>query len=80
MNSLSVSGHIEPDTRLRVTAFPDSSRPFVSLRIEGDTTEIALLAAPGSAEALRALSAAASEAAATLEALTAKAVEVAGHG
>ncbi|MFE3761254.1 hypothetical protein ACFXPI_05755 [Streptomyces sp. NPDC059104] len=80
MNGLSISGHIKPDTRLRVTAFPDRSRPFVSLRIEGATTEIALLAAPGSAEALRALSAAASEAAATLEALTAEAVQVPSHG
>ncbi|MFD3468782.1 hypothetical protein ACFWWM_20840 [Streptomyces sp. NPDC058682] len=80
MNSLSVSGHIEPDTRLRVTSFPGGSHPFVSLRIEGATTEIALLAAPGSAEALRALAAAASEAAATLDALTSDAAQVSGHG
>ncbi|MFI8385827.1 hypothetical protein [Streptomyces sp. NPDC085540] len=80
MNSLSTSGHIEPDTRFRVTAFPGGSHPFVSLRIEGDTAEIALLAAPGSAEALRALAAAASKAAATLDALTTDAAQVSGHG
>lgn len=79
MKSLSVSGHIEPDTRFRVTAFPASS-PFVSLRIEGDTAEIELIAALGSAEALRALAAAASEAAASLDALTSDAAQVSGHG
>ncbi|MFF0556517.1 hypothetical protein [Streptomyces sp. NPDC004266] len=76
MNSLSVSGHLQPDTRTRVTPFPDSSRPFVSLRIEGDDIEIALLVRPGSAGALRILAAAATEAAATLDTLTADATEV----
>ncbi|MFE4589013.1 hypothetical protein [Streptomyces laurentii] len=75
MNSLSVSGHLRPDTRTRVTPFPDSTRPFVSLRIEGDDIEIALLVRPGLADALRALAAAATEAAAALDTLTTDATE-----
>ncbi|MFB7370239.1 hypothetical protein ACFC0D_10395 [Streptomyces sp. NPDC056222] len=80
MNNLSVSGHIKADTSFRVTPFPDSSRPFVSLRIEGDAIEIALLSSPGSANALRTLAAAATEAAATLDTLTANAAEVTRRG
>ncbi|MFG2641203.1 hypothetical protein ACGFYP_09580 [Streptomyces sp. NPDC048370] len=71
MNHLSISGHLTPETRCRVTRFPDSSRPFVSLRVEGEAIEIAFLASPGSAESLRALAAAATEAAAALDTLTA---------
>lgn len=69
MKSLTTSAHIEPDTRYRVTPFADRAHPFVSLRIEGDFIEIALLAAPGASEALRNLAAAAIEAAGLLDAL-----------
>ncbi|MEU8527895.1 hypothetical protein AB0C77_20235 [Streptomyces sp. NPDC048629] len=80
MNGFTVSGHLRPDTRVRVTPFPSSSRPFVSLRIEGDDIEIALLTSSGSAHALRDLAAAATEAADVLDALTADAAEVTGRG
>ncbi|MGW3386101.1 hypothetical protein [Streptomyces cinereoruber] len=76
MNGLSVNGHLQVDTRIRVTPFPDRLRPFVSLRIEGDAIDIALLVSSGSADALRALAAAATEAAAVLDTLTAEAMEV----
>ncbi|MDQ0831555.1 hypothetical protein QF032_003399 [Streptomyces achromogenes] len=71
MKSLIASAHIEPDTRFRVTPFADRANPFVSLRIEGDSVEIALLACLGTSDALRALAAAAIEAAGALDAMTA---------
>jgi hypothetical protein len=80
VNSLTASAHIEPDTRFRVTPFPDRSAPFVSLRIGGDFVEIALLAAPGASKSLRNLAAAAIEAAGALDAMTADAPEVPGRG
>ncbi|MFF0429552.1 hypothetical protein ACFYUJ_34905 [Streptomyces sp. NPDC004520] len=76
MNRLSVSGYLQPNTRTCVTPYPDSTRPFVSLRIEGHDTEITLFVRPGSADALRTLAAAATEAAAALDTLTADAAEV----
>ncbi|MFE5797650.1 hypothetical protein ACFQ8C_34435 [Streptomyces sp. NPDC056503] len=79
MDNISVTSHLKVDTRTRVTAFPGRARPFVSLRIEGDAVEIALLCSLGSADALRTLATAASEAAATLDALTADAAEGVGH-
>ncbi|MET8446585.1 hypothetical protein [Streptomyces sp. NPDC005209] len=69
MKTLTTSAHIEPDTRYRVTPFADRACPFVSLRIEGDFIEIALLATTGASEALRNLAAAATEAAGLLDAL-----------
>ncbi|MEU9001295.1 hypothetical protein [Streptomyces sp. NPDC048551] len=69
MKSLVTSAHIEPDTRFRVTPFADRANPFVSLRIEGDSIEIALLARPDTSETLRALAAAAIEAAGALDAM-----------
>ncbi|MER6066951.1 hypothetical protein [Streptomyces sp. NPDC001792] len=77
MKSLTTSAHIEPDTRFRVTPFADRATPFVSLRIEGDFVEIALIASPGTAEALRNLAAAAVEAAGALDAMATEAPEVA---
>jgi hypothetical protein len=70
MKRLTTSAHIEPDTRCRVTPFADRTHPFVSLRIEGDSIEIALLASPGTSAALRTLAAAATEAASALDTLT----------
>ncbi|MFF5282245.1 hypothetical protein [Streptomyces sp. NPDC013171] len=75
MNRLSASGYLQPDTRTYVTPYPDSTRPFVSLRIEGDDAEITFFVRPGSADALRTLAAAATEAAAALDTLTAGATE-----
>ena len=71
MKTLTTSAHIEPDTRCRVTPFTDRTHPFVSLRIQGDSIEIALLASPGTSQALRTLAAAATEAAGVLDALIA---------
>ena len=70
MQTITTSAHIEPDTRFRVTPFPDRTNPFVSLRIGGDFAEIALIARPGTAQTLRDLAAAATKAAAALDALT----------
>ncbi|MGW3451478.1 hypothetical protein [Streptomyces sp. NPDC001076] len=80
MENVTISAHIEPDTRFRVTPFADRAYPFVSLRIGGDLVEIALLAAPGTSEALRSLAAAAIEAAGALDAVTVDVPEVTGRG
>ncbi|MGY5045778.1 hypothetical protein ACWDE0_08990 [Streptomyces sp. 900105755] len=80
MDNVTVSAHIEPDTRFRVTPFADRAHPFVSLRIGGDSVEIALLAAPGTSETLRSLAAAAIEAAGALDAMTADVSGVSGRG
>jgi hypothetical protein len=76
VKSLTTSAHIEPDSRFRVTAFADSAAPFVSLRIGGDSVEIALIAAPGTSGTLRNLAAAALEAADALDAMHTNAPEV----
>ncbi|GAB2961984.1 hypothetical protein [Streptomyces heilongjiangensis] len=76
MKSLTTSAHIEPDTRFRVTPFADRANPFVSLRIEGDSIEIALISSAGTSTALRNLAAAAIEAAGALDAITTDAPEV----
>jgi hypothetical protein len=77
VKSLTTSAHIEPDTRSRVTPFPDRTNPFVCLRIEGDFVEVALIARPGTSEVLRNLAAAAIEAAGALDAMAPNASEVA---
>lgn len=79
VDTISVNSHLKPDTRTRITSFPGRSRPFVSLRIEGDAIEVVLLCSLGSADALRTLATAATEAAATLDALTADAAEETGR-
>ena len=73
MNSLAISAHLTPDTETRVTVFdvtPDRSEPFISLRIGGQGVAVALLVSPDSAQALRALALAATEAAQVLETMT----------
>ncbi|WP_328507206.1 hypothetical protein [Streptomyces sp. NBC_00391] len=80
MESLTASAHIEPGTRFRVTPFADRANPFVSLRIEGDFVEIALIASHGTSEALRNLAAAAIEAAGALDAMATDAPEVISRG
>ncbi|MGW1022850.1 hypothetical protein ACWD4J_03900 [Streptomyces sp. NPDC002577] len=75
MNDLTITAHLEPDTRTRVACFPDkradSGGRFVTLRIGGGSVEIALIAIPGTADVLRALAIAASEAARELDSMTA---------
>jgi hypothetical protein len=74
------SAHIEPDTCFSVASFDVRTDPFVSLRLEGDFTEITLIASRGTSEALRELAAAAIEAADALDAMTTDAPEVTGRG
>ncbi|GED86969.1 hypothetical protein [Streptomyces sp. 6-11-2] len=72
MKTITISAHLEPDTTSRVTVFdstPDGEC-FVSLRIGGELIDIALLAQPGTAGALRALARAAEEAASALDLIT----------
>ncbi|MGW3724348.1 hypothetical protein [Streptomyces sp. NPDC000851] len=76
MRSLTTSAHIEPDTHFCVTPFADSANPFVSLRLEGEFVAVALIAFPGTSEALRNLAAAAIEAAGALDAMTVDSQEV----
>ncbi|WP_392962855.1 hypothetical protein [Streptomyces sp. LN245] len=80
MQTITTSAHIEPDTRFRVTPFADRANPFVSLRIEGDFAEIALISSSGTSEALRNLAAAAIEAAGALDAMTSDASGGDRHG
>ncbi|MFJ2563487.1 hypothetical protein ACIP4X_20150 [Streptomyces sp. NPDC088817] len=72
MKTITTSAHLEPDTTTRVNVFnstPDGGG-FVSLRIGGEQVDIALLAQPGTAGALRALARAAEEAASALDQIT----------
>ncbi|MFD7403270.1 hypothetical protein ACFV7R_11460 [Streptomyces sp. NPDC059866] len=73
MKSLTTSAHIEPDTRCRVDVFGNTDRGgcFVSLRFGGDLVDIALIARPGTSEALRTLARAADEAARVLDQMAA---------
>ncbi|MER6074610.1 hypothetical protein ABT187_38500 [Streptomyces sp. NPDC001817] len=72
MRALTTSAHLEPDTATRVQVFdptPDDDG-FVSLRIGGELIDVALIARPGSADALRILARAADEAATALDRIT----------
>ncbi|MET7886214.1 hypothetical protein [Streptomyces avermitilis] len=80
MQTITTSAHIEPDTRFRVTPFPDSCDPFVSLRVKGDFVEVVLIAPSGTSQALRNLAAAAIEAAEALDAMTSDAAGGDRHG
>ncbi|MFF3876591.1 hypothetical protein [Streptomyces sp. NPDC001978] len=73
MNTLTTSAHIEPDTTSRVTVFnpTDDDEGFISLRIGGDGVDVALIARPGTTDALRALARAADEAARVLDQMAA---------
>ncbi|MDI3418571.1 hypothetical protein [Streptomyces luteolus] len=78
MQNITISTHLEADTGFRVTPFA-KPHPFVCLRLEGEFSEIALLAAPGSAESLRRLATAAIEAAEALDAMADEGPEVTGR-
>lgn len=72
MRTLTTSAHLEPDTTTRMNVFaptPDDDG-FVSLRIGGEFIDVALIARPGTADALRALARAAEEAASALDTIT----------
>ncbi|MEU1276760.1 hypothetical protein [Streptomyces sp. NPDC005805] len=68
MKDITVTAHLDADTRTRVVTFPDSG--FVSLRIGGGPVDVTLIAPTGTADILRAISAAADQAAHDLDALT----------
>ncbi|MEU2163298.1 hypothetical protein [Streptomyces sp. NPDC019208] len=68
MNDITVTAHLTTDTRTRVVVFADHE--FVSLRIGGGTVDVALIAPAGTADILRAISAAADQAARELDDLT----------
>ncbi|MFF3466521.1 hypothetical protein [Streptomyces sp. NPDC002619] len=77
MKSLTTSAHVEPDTTTRVDVFDHTGRGgcFVSLRIGGDLVDIALIARPGTAEAMRTLARAADDAARVLDQMAADTTE-----
>jgi hypothetical protein len=68
MNDITVTAHLTTDTRTRVVVFADHE--FVSLRIGGGPVDVALIAPAGTADILRAISAAADQAARELDTLT----------
>ncbi|MGW4044890.1 hypothetical protein [Streptomyces sp. NPDC004721] len=72
MRTLTTSAHLEPDTTARVAVFDPTPEDegFVSLRFGGELLDIALIARPGTADALRVLARAAEEAAAALDQIT----------
>ncbi|MBC2866029.1 hypothetical protein H1R13_13830 [Streptomyces mexicanus] len=72
MKSLTASAHLEPDSTSRVSVFDATGddEPFVTLRIGGKLVDVALIAQPGTADALRALARAAEEAASALDQIT----------
>ncbi|MFC3575593.1 hypothetical protein ACFOZ0_20395 [Streptomyces yaanensis] len=69
MRTLTTSAHLEPDTTTRVNVFAPTPGEdgFVSLRVGGEFIDVALIAQPGCADALRALARAAEEAAVALD-------------
>ncbi|MER5181873.1 hypothetical protein ABT009_26550 [Streptomyces sp. NPDC002896] len=75
MNDLTITAHLGADTRTRVVSFPDTGADrggrFVTLRIGGGPVDIALIAIPGTADVLRAIATAATEAARELDGMTA---------
>ncbi|MFJ8696378.1 hypothetical protein [Streptomyces roseolilacinus] len=77
MKSCTLSAHLEPNSTSRVSVFgaTEDDECFVSLRIGGELVDFALIARPGTADALRALARAADEAASTLDRLTGTAAD-----
>ncbi|MEU9773530.1 hypothetical protein [Streptomyces sp. NPDC047968] len=68
MNDITVTAHLTTDTRTRVVVFADHE--FVNVRIGGGPVDVVLIAPAGTADVLRAISAAADQAARELDALT----------
>lgn len=69
VRALTTTAHLEADTTARVSLFGPASgdEGFVSLRVGGEFVDLALIARPGTADALRTLARAAEEAAAALD-------------
>ncbi|MFC9283504.1 hypothetical protein [Streptomyces collinus] len=69
MRTITTSAHLEPDTTARLSVFAPTPEDegFISLRVGGEFVDLALIARPGTADALRALARVAEEAAATLD-------------
>jgi hypothetical protein len=74
VKSLTASAHLEPDStsQAHVIDATDDGGAFVSLRIGGKLVDIALIARPGTAGALRALARAADEAASAPDQIAAR--------
>ncbi|MFE0089505.1 MULTISPECIES: hypothetical protein [Streptomyces] len=68
MNDITVTAHLTPDTRTRFVLFADHE--FVNVRIGGGPVDVVLIAPAGTADVLRAISAAADQAARELDDLT----------
>ncbi|MFE9493061.1 hypothetical protein [Streptomyces collinus] len=75
MRTITTSAHMEPDTTARLSVFTRTPEDegFVSLRVGGEFIDIALIARPGTADALRALARVAEEAASVLDQIAATA-------
>ncbi|MFD4758545.1 hypothetical protein ACFWOJ_06545 [Streptomyces sp. NPDC058439] len=69
MNDITVTAHLDTDTTTRVVAFPNHD--FVNVRIGGGSVDIVLMAVLGTADVLRAIATAATQAACELDALNA---------
>jgi hypothetical protein len=69
MRTVTTSAHLEPGTAARVSVFAPTieDEGFISLRIGGEFIDLALIARPGTADALRTLARAAEEAASALD-------------
>ncbi|GGT21983.1 hypothetical protein GCM10010271_26660 [Streptomyces kurssanovii] len=67
MNDITVTAYLAPDTRTRVVIYADHD--FVSVRIGGGPVDVALIAPAGTADVLRAIAAAADQAARELDTL-----------
>ncbi|MEV7690134.1 hypothetical protein ACFW1F_29750 [Streptomyces bungoensis] len=69
MRTITTSAHLEPDTTARLSVFDPTPEDegFVSLRVGGEFVDLALIARPGTADALRALARVAEEAASVLD-------------
>ncbi|MFR9797549.1 hypothetical protein ACL02U_16815 [Streptomyces sp. MS06] len=71
MRTITTTAHLEPDTTVRFSVFAPTPEDegFVSLRVGGEFVDLALIARPGTADALRALARVAEEAASALDLL-----------
>ncbi|MFF9770537.1 hypothetical protein ACF1GT_28820 [Streptomyces sp. NPDC014636] len=69
MRTITTSAHLEPDTTARLSVFAPTPEDegFVSLRVGGEFVDLALIARPGTADALRALARVTEEAASVLD-------------
>ncbi|MFD7199850.1 hypothetical protein [Streptomyces sp. NPDC059893] len=69
MDSITVGGHLSPDTKTAVRIFPGDD-PFVSLRVGLGKVDVAFMAATGTSDVLRDIAMVANKAADLLDELT----------